>query len=262
MNITTLTENTVYDEKLICEHGLSLYIQTKSHNILFDMGQTDAFIKNANGLNVDLETVDTAVLSHGHYDHGGGLEAFLNLNKKAPVYISKYAFGEHYNGTEKYIGLNGKLKNSDRLFFTDGCVCIDDELTLYSLNGKEKKYGENAYGLTLKRKEGFIPDPFLHEQYLQITENGKRILISGCSHNGVLNIIESFRPDIFIGGFHFTKLDPTMNSDILEKYADILLSFDTQYYTAHCTGTAQYEFLKEKMHGRLQYLHTGSRIEL
>ena len=78
----------------------------------------------------------------------------------------------------------------------------------------------------------------------------------------MLNIIESFKPDIFIGGFHFTKLDPTMNSDILEKYADILLSFDTQYYTAHCTGTAQYEFLKEKMHGRLQYLPTGSRIEL
>ena len=262
MNIITLAENTVYDEGLTCEHGLSLYIQTQKHNILFDMGQTDAFIKNAQQLNAELQAVDIAVLSHGHYDHGGGLEAFLKLNKKAPVYISKYAFGDHYNGTEKYIGLNEKLKNSDRLFFTDGCGCIDDELTLYSLNGKEKKYGENAYGLMLKRNGEFVPDPFLHEQYLQITENGKRVLISGCSHNGVLNILEAFRPDVFVGGFHFTKLDPKINADVLAKYADILLSFDTQYYTAHCTGASQYEFLKEKMHDRLQYLPTGSRIEL
>ena len=74
IQITALVENTSADPRLGAEHGLSLYIETGAHHILFDMGQTALYAANARALGVDLAGVDLAVLSHGHYDHGGGVD--------------------------------------------------------------------------------------------------------------------------------------------------------------------------------------------
>ena len=93
MKITCLAENTTSRPDIEAEHGLSLYIETNGKKILFDMGQGELFIRNAKRLGIDLSDVDIAVISHGHYDHGGGLRSFLEINKKAPVYISEHAFG-------------------------------------------------------------------------------------------------------------------------------------------------------------------------
>ena len=118
MKITVLTENTSVSPDIGAEHGLSLYIETDNSKILFDMGQTELFAANASKLGVNLTSVDVAVLSHGHYDHGGGLKKFLEINPKASVYLHKRAFEPHYNGTEKYIGLDVSLQSSERLIFT------------------------------------------------------------------------------------------------------------------------------------------------
>ena len=104
MKITALVENTVSEEQaerlgLGREHGLSLYIEACGHRILFDMGQSGLFARNAAALGVDLAAVDLAVLSHGHYDHGGGLARFLELNGAAPVYLNEHAFEPHYHGS-------------------------------------------------------------------------------------------------------------------------------------------------------------------
>ncbi|MBR5633360.1 MAG: MBL fold metallo-hydrolase, partial [Clostridia bacterium] len=80
MKIVCLAENTTSRDDVGAEHGLSLYVEAAGKKILFDMGQTDLFMKNAEKLGVDLSKVDVAVLSHGHYDHGGGLSAFLKVN--------------------------------------------------------------------------------------------------------------------------------------------------------------------------------------
>lgn len=77
MKITTLIENAHASGNLISEHGLSLYIETKKHKILFDTGQSNAFILNAEKLNIDLKQVDIVIISHGHYDHIGGLIHFF-----------------------------------------------------------------------------------------------------------------------------------------------------------------------------------------
>ena len=258
MKITVLTENTTKNENLIAEHGLSLFIETEKHKILFDMGQTDAFALNAEKLGIDLKAADIAVLSHGHYDHGGGIRKFLEINKNAKVYLNENAFGNHYNGSEKYIGLDKNLQGEKRLAFVEDELVIDDELSLHSCNSLPRKYTTNPYGLGIEREGVIQPDGFLHEQYLMINENGRRVLFSGCSHKGVLNIAGWFSPDVFVGGFHLSKLSLNNgDKNVLGETAEILLKNNTKYYTAHCTGVEQYDYLKRIMGGRLEYISTG-----
>ncbi len=258
MKIISLVENTTSNENLACEHGLSLYMETNNHKILFDMGQSDLFSENAKKLGIDLAQVDMAILSHGHYDHGGGLQKFLEINSKAPVYISKYAFGQYFNGTEKYIGLDVTLQENDRFIFTEEKIDLAEGLMLYHCNDREMSYDLGSFGLNKKVEGVFIPDDFLHEQYLCVEENGKLILISGCSHKGIMNIVEWFEPDVLVGGFHFSKLPV---DETLEAYAKILDKYDTEYYTCHCTGMMQYHFMKKCM-AKLNYLATGMNIEI
>lgn len=263
MIIKCLLENTTNRPHIISEHGLSLYIETKNHKILFDMGKSDAFKQNAEKMGVELAKVDIAILSHGHYDHGGGIETFLKINKTAPIYISKHAFEPHYNGTEKYIGLNKSLLPSDRFIFTENDIKIDDELTLFSFKNLKKDYPVNPFGLNMIKDGNLIPEDFRHEQYLMINENNKKILLSGCSHNGILNIEKTFSPDILIGGFHFSKLNPeTSDKEVLKSSAKILNSYDTTYYTCHCTGTSQYDYLKTYMKDKLFYLSCGENLNI
>lgn len=256
MKITVLAENTSVSDSIDCEHGLSIFIESNSRRILFDMGQTDLFAKNAEKLSVDLSSADTAVLSHGHYDHGGGIGRFLELNDTASVYVNSHAFEPHYNSSEKYIGLDTGLARSDRLRFTEDYTDLDDGFKLYTCNEKEKFYKTASLGLSVKKDGVLSPDLFIHEQYLLAEENGKRILFSGCSHKGILDIVRWFAPDVLIGGFHFSKLplDST-----LEKYAEILDSYRTVYYTCHCTGVEQYEFMRSIMKN-LHYLSAGQVI--
>lgn len=258
MRIVCLTENTSVNEHIGSEHGLSLYIETAAHKILFDMGQAGLFARNAEVLGVDLSEVDIAILSHGHYDHGGGLKTFLDINRKASIYLSTYAFEPHYNGTEKYIGLDDGLKANDRLIFTDGTAYIAEGLTLHHCNDQKKAVDFGSFGLTVKENGRLIPDDFRHEQYLLIEEGGKKILISGCSHKGVLNIMPWFTPDVLIGGFHFSKLPL---DETLKTYAEHLNGFAADYYTCHCTGWEQYEFMKKHMK-RLFYLSAGQEIRI
>ena len=258
MKITCLLENTSTRENLIPEHGLSLLIQTESHRILFDMGQTSRFAENAKLLGEDLSTVDLAILSHGHYDHGGGLPTFLTLNSNAPIYINRHAFGDYYNGDGKYIGLDHSLKNHARVILTDDLLQIDDTLTLRSCNSLPRPNFPGCFGLTQKIADEFIDDAFLHEQYLLIEEKGKRVLISGCSHKGILDITQWFAPDVLIGGFHFSKM-PTDHK--LTEIAKKLGKEKTTYYTCHCTGTAQYDFMKADLRN-LHYLSCGDSINI
>lgn len=257
MKVTVLVENTACTDQVIAQHGLSLYLETENHRILFDMGQSDAFIHNAQALEIDLSKVDIAVLSHGHYDHGGGLEAFLQVNQKAPVYIHETAFGPYYNGTEKYIGLNPSLLGNPRLVPTKGSLQVTSNLILRDCNELEWQF--DSWGLNKREGEVFRPDDFAHEQYLEVKEGEKRILISGCSHKGILNIAEHFQPDILIGGFHLNKQEDIL---ALQETAKRLLDGSTRYFTGHCTGDKQFDLMKEVMAERLERISTGMIFEV
>ena len=257
MKITALTENTSRPG-LPYEHGLSLYIETEGRRLLFDTGQSALFSENAERLGIDLSGVDIAVLSHGHYDHGGGLTRFLELNKTAPVYLSRFAFEPHFRADGTYIGLDKELEENERLIFCGEETHIADGMTLFAKNGAKKIADLGSFGLNMEQDGKLVPDDFRHEHYLMIREAGKQVLISGCSHKGILNIESWFRPDVLVGGFHLSKLPP---GDRLKACALRLNEYDTVYYTCHCTGAEQYEFMKRYMKN-LHYISAGETIEI
>lgn len=255
MKIVTLMENTSCREDLCFEHGLSLYLETGSHKILFDAGQSAAFADNAQTLGVDLGNVDFAVLSHGHYDHSGGLGKFLEANENAPVYVSRWAFEPHWESDGRYVGVDLSLQETGRIRYVAEKTVLAEGITLFRLETAPM----DTAGLLVEENGVRLPDDFRHEQYLLLEEAGKRILISGCSHKGILNIMEAFRPDILIGGFHFMKIT---EEEKLDAAAKKLLAYDTVYYTGHCTGQKQYDYLKTIMGEKLHYISTGTVLEL
>ena len=131
MKIITLVENTCGQEDCIAEHGLSLYIETEKHRLLLDAGQTDAVVKNAEAVGVDLSAVDTVILSHGHYDHSGGIIPLSKINSKAQIIMQRRAAEPHYNG-ERYIGIDKAILDLPNVRLIDGDLHLDDELFLFS----------------------------------------------------------------------------------------------------------------------------------
>ena len=263
MKIWTLMENSVCRDDLAAEHGLSLYMETNGRKILFDAGQSAAFANNAEMMGVDLTQVDLAVLSHGHYDHSGGLQRFLEINDHVKIYVNQYAFDRCYHGDDRYIGVDQSLRDCGHLVYVGEELQLGDGMALYACNTKKKSHALDSAGLTVYEDGIYRPDTFRHEQYLLVEEGGKRILFSGCSHKGILNIAAWFCPDVLIGGFHYMNLNPENGDDgFLRQAAEELLRHPTVYYTGHCTGEKPFAFLKEIMGDRLQAIPAGSCLEV
>ena len=270
MKIVSLVDNLKKREKMPTEHGLSFYIETKKHKILFDLGASDLFLTNAEKLGVDIKQVDTVVISHGHDDHGGGINTFLKVNDIAKIYISSYAFGEFYSekdGNHSYIGLDKSLRNNDRINLVYGNLKIDEELFIFSgVKEINKRFSAN---LNLKKKveDKFIVDDFLHEQNLIITQESGEVLFAGCSHNGIDNIVGEFYrlkgrfPKAVFGGFHLSRFlseDDKINS--LERVKNTVLKSGSVFYTCHCTGEENYLELKTALNAQIEYFYCGEKI--
>ncbi len=275
MKIINLIENTAGDSGCASAHGLSFYIETERHRILMDLGPSPETLANAEKLGVDLSRVDLVVLSHGHYDHGGGLLAFTEVNPAAVIYMQRTAVGEYYAddgpGTApRYIGLDRAASELRQIVSVDGDLRIDDELLLLTV--EQQKYPLPSMNSRLKEKRGetFVQDSFDHEQSLVITEGGRTVLLSGCAHNGILNILEEFRrklgrdPDAVISGFHLMKKAAYTDDEIGEiiDTAKALKTYDTQFYTCHCTGTPAFRVMQSIMGDRLDYVHSGDCVRL
>ena len=271
MRIVCLVENTPGKAGLPCEHGLSFYIETKKHKILMDTGASDLFVKNAEVLDIDLAKVDTVVISHGHYDHGGGLAAFLALNHTAKVYIRATAFDDYYSLNHepvKYIGLDKALQNHVQIvLIMEDTYRIDESLFLFAGMESENLPSANK---ALRKGETLEQDDFGHEQCLAVREDGQNVLFSGCAHHGILNIMKRWKqlqgkdPDLVISGFHMAKKNGYDDDDInmIIDTALQLKTYDSRFLTCHCTGKAPYEAMKKIMGNKLDYIHCGDEVIL
>ena len=288
MRIIALVENTtLYNlegsiaSNLETAHGLALYIETLHHKILFDVGPNNSLFNNANSLKINLTEVDTVIISHGHKDHGGALEQFMELNHHAKVYMQKRALLPHFSHRPTGvadIGLNTALQNHPQVILLEGNHKIDAELELFTVTNN-KKCASSANGSLY---ENNLPDNFLHEQNLIIKEE-KNTLSMGCGHNGVVNImaeaeniVQLQAKDKFcknesaavittcVGGFHLTNPSARRNEpkELLDQIVEHLKKYKScTFYTCHCTGTEVYNYLKEQM-GNINYLSCGMVITL
>ena len=270
MKITTVVENRSTRENLTAQYGLSLLVETEYGSILVDAGQDAAALHNLGALGCDLSKTDAIFISHNHYDHIGGLGAIAEAtaDRSLPIFVSGSASSLLYSkrlfrrrvlvsrneliegGGERVVLVNDveeilpgayacRIKSENVDF-----VCKDRKLRMLSEDGK------------------LVPDDFRHEQYLLVRESdesgARRILISGCSHKGIVDIAEWFSPDVLVGGFHVSKM-PLDNC--LGKVADQLQAHETVFYTCHCTGIEQFTFMRSRM-DRLHYLSCGQTITI
>ena len=167
MKIITLVENTAGAAACGIEHGLSFYIETGDHKILMDTGASDLFLKNAEKLGVDVGAVDTVVLSHGHYDHSGGLAAFRAVNENALIYMQPGARGEYYADEDergpRYIGLSEEAKQLKGIVFVPAVseFRIDDALSVFGAIGHAHPSPEGNRELKVLSEDG-LRDPEHH----------------------------------------------------------------------------------------------------
>ena len=271
MKIINLMENTIGANNCLYEHGLSFYIETEHHKLLVDTGASNAFLTNAETLGIDLTQVDTVILSHGHYDHAGGILGFAELNSSAKIWMQKSAIDAYYHVNdklEKYIGIAPEIQKLPQVKWIEGNYRIDEELFVFSGVTGRRLWPSGNLELKVKQGDKFVQDTFQHEQYLVMEEGDKRILISGCAHNGILNILEAYidiygtEPDIVISGFHMQKKDGYSEADLeaVKETARELVKYRTRFYTGHCTGEVPFRLLKDIMGEQLIYVHSGDEI--
>lgn len=273
MIIRMLVENESGNPACSAAHGLSLWIETEGRFILFDFGPEGMLRGNAAALGVDLSDADVAILSHGHYDHGGDLRCFLEANRKASVYARPLAFQRHLSlrsDGPHDIGLDPSLAHHPRIVETGDVHRIDAKLMLFATPGRLR--GEPSGNATLRigSPSGPIRDDFEHEQSLLVTAEGKTILVAGCAHAGILNILDRAaglgfpRIDHVIGGFHLFSHGTGVSepAPVILKLGESLRMTGAVFHTCHCTGIGPYGILKSVLGDRIDYMKTGTALTL
>ncbi len=272
LQITVLIENKVHHADLLSEHGLSLWIEYKRKRILFDAGQSRRLLDNARALNVDLAQTDTIVISHGHYDHTGGLPAVLALAPQAKVMMHPVAIKSKYSkkvSGMKENGMSCQSKNAiDRhqeVMWTRSAVEVCPGISVTGTVPRLTEY-EDPGGAFYTDRECLHPDSIIDDQSLWIESSQGLVVILGCAHAGTVNILDyisklSRQDTIYavIGGMHLLHADSRRIKETIEAFRKYRVQF---LAPMHCTGESAMEILRKELGDQCIFPATGDRIEL
>lgn len=271
IKITTILENNSdLENKFLCEHGLSLLIETDTRNILFDTGQSDIFLENANRMNIDINKINNVILSHGHYDHTGGIIPFLNKkNNVKDIYVGEGFFAPKYKYMDgknyKYNGIPFKTQelSSKVTIVNEDIKYINNELIIFHNFNAKNSFEKINKGFFIKENGEYVQDCFIDEIALGIKSKNGLILIAGCSHIGIINIIDTVKSRIdipicgLIGGTHLVDC----NEERLDKTIEELKKLDLNFIAvSHCTGDNNIERLKKEFGNKFIFNITGNII--
>lgn len=266
MQITILSDNRPgARQDLGTEHGLSILVRTYDRCILCDTGASSLYAENALALGIDLSAIDFAFISHAHNDHTGGLGHFLKQSDK-PVFISSEAFAARCfssrRGGRRDISADPTLKEKhpDRfIYIKESCIIADD---IYAIVPRDMGYPAPL-------GNSWIEDDFAHELALTIKTTDGLVIISSCSHNGAMNIMESCcqftgetRIAAFFGGLHFVD-GPDIGRET-DSFCNTLSSVhpETKVFTGHCTGNDAELCISQSESSQIQFFHSGDQFQL
>jgi len=198
LRVTVLVENTVRNSQLLGQHGLALWIEADNHKVLFDTGRAEALARNAARLNVPLEEADSLVLSHGHYDHTGGLELLLRLGVRTDAYFHPAAlrpkFAQVDGCKSAYVGMSEAGRTALRIQSRESIeTCeptqVAEGIYLTGEIPRRTEYEDNG-GAFFLDEACTSPDPLLDDQALYIETPAGLVVVLGCAHAGVVNTLD------------------------------------------------------------------------
>lgn len=244
------------------EHGLSLFIEACGRRFLFDTGKSQLLTENAERMGIDPGTADFIVLSHGHSDHSGGIDAVLQ-KIRVPVYAGKGAFERHLSKiADGLVDISAVTGYRDLVEEVDGSHEISGGFLLFSCDVTEHPQPPSNIRLMTERDGVLVPDDFCHERNLLFEEDGLLVVITGCAHRGILNILDEAEricgrtPDVLIGGMHLTDprgsgFDGDTAGELCRRMSDGMM------IAGHCTGEAPISIMQDQMGDRFVRLDAG-----
>lgn len=273
VSMSVLMEDTSNEARFTPEHGLGVWVEAGPHAFLFDTGKTAHLIEHARLLNIPLEKAERVVISHGHYDHTGGIPALLALNPAVTFHMRAGAliprFHRNEDGSSRPVGvpdpaIQALYSHKDRVMMNG------DPLELYPgvvLSGSIPRITdwEDTGGPFFLDAQGTQADPLADDQAVFLRLPQGLIILMGCCHAGLANTLAhaaTLYPGVpllaMVGGFHLLNA----SAERLQKTLDLLGHYpNTHFYPGHCTGSLAFQRLADLLGARYHRLTTGMRLQ-
>ena len=269
VRIKILVDNTAARADLNGEHGLSLWIEYKERHVLFDTGQSNRLIRNARMLGIDLTGTDAIILSHGHYDHTGGLSSVINMASKVKICLHPAATEPKFSRealTAKSIGMPDSAEKALQSCHVIWTVTPAQLFPGMSVTGQVPRMNdfEDVGGDFFVDQNCRKPDDLLDDQTLFIESARGLVVVLGCAHSGVANILDYItgltgQKTVYalIGGMHLRNASPMRIANTIQA----LKKYEIQEIVPlHCTGQKALEDLKNAFGDKCLSSGTGGQI--
>ena len=275
IRVTVLVENTAAGRGLCGEHGLAYWIEARPERVLFDTGQTpEVLLQNADALGIDLAAAHAVAISHGHYDHTGGLWELLRLGGKPRLLIHPKALArrvsQQRDGTIQDVGippqndLESLEQHTSSLTFTDGPTPVTEGLWVTGEVPRLNEY-EDTGGRFFLDEACESADPIVDDQALFFDTRDGIVVVLGCGHSGVVNTLRYVQELTFgrpihavLGGMHLIHASEHRLDETVTAFRDIDIEM---LGPAHCTGARAQARLWWEFQDRWVPCQVGSRFE-